>query len=151
MSLLSSMDLMNHRVSIGQPAYSRVFSCECIVSWLQQEHLSFHFAGYATIQEDMTLTVDSDLNGKSPQFTLTCTSTGGSATTVTWTRDSETVSGGITVLENATTAQYTHTLTVTGRLGGQYQCTVSSNETSRASANFTVQGGVCGREERIIS
>ena len=92
----------------------------------------------------MTLTVDSDLNGESPQFTLTCTSTGGPATTVTWTRDSETASGGMfsstTVLNNAMTAQYTHTLTVTGRLGGQYQCTVSNNKPSQNSANFNVQG-----------
>ena len=88
----------------------------------------------------MTLTVDSDLNGESPQFTLTCTSTGGPATTVTWTRDSETVSGGMTVLDDPVTAQYTHTLTVTGRLGGQYQCTVSNNKPSQNSANFNVQG-----------
>ena len=92
----------------------------------------------------MTLTVDSDLNGESPQFTLTCTSTGGPATTVTWTRGSDTVSGRMfsstTVLNNATTAQYTHTLTVTGRLGGQYQCTVSNIRPSMATAQLTVAG-----------
>jgi len=32
------------------------------------------------------------------------------------------------VLDNPVTAQYTHTLTVTGRLGGLYQCTVSNNK-----------------------
>ena len=94
----------------------------------------------------MTLTVDSDLNGESPQFTLTCTSTGGPATTVTWTRDSETVSGGMTVLNDPVTAQYTHTLTVTGRLGGQYQCTVSNNKPSQDSAQLTVAGSACGNK-----
>ena len=89
---------------------------------------------------DMTFTVNSDLNGDSPQYTLTCISTGGPATIVTWTRDSETVSGGMTVLDNATTAQYTHTLTVTGRLGGQYQCNVTNNKPSTATAQFTIQG-----------
>ena len=88
----------------------------------------------------MTVTVDSDLNGESPQFTLTSISTGGPATTVAWTRDSETVPGGMTVLDNATTAQYTHTLTVTGRLGGQYQLTVSNNKPSTATASFIAQG-----------
>ena len=92
---------------------------------------------------DMTLTVDSDLDGESPQFTLTCTSTGGPATTVTWTRDSEAVSGGMTVLDDPVTAQYTHTLTVTGRDGGEYQCNVSNNKPSQDSASFTVQGEVC--------
>ena len=36
----------------------------------------------------------SDINGASPQFTLTCISTGGPAITVTWTRDSTTVTEG---------------------------------------------------------
>ena len=88
----------------------------------------------------LSFTVDSDLSGESPQFTLTCTSTGGPATTVTWTRDSETVSGGMTVLDDPVTAQYTHTLTVTGRLGGQYQCNVSNSKPSYDTANHTVQG-----------
>ena len=88
----------------------------------------------------LTFNVDSDLNGDSPQFTFTCISIGGPATTVTWTRDSQTVSRGRTVLDNAVTAQYTHTLTVTGRLGGQYQCNVTNNKPSTATAQFTVKG-----------
>ena len=88
----------------------------------------------------MTFNVDSDLNGDSPQFTLTCISIGGPTTTVTWTRDSQTVSGGRTVFNSAVTAQYTHTLTVTGRLGGQYQCTVTNNKPSTTMAHFIVQG-----------
>ncbi len=91
----------------------------------------------------MTFTVDSDFNGRSPQFTLTCTSTGGPATTVNWTRDSETVSGGMTVLSDPVTAQYIHTLTVTGRLGGQYQCSVSNSKPSTATAQLTVEGSAC--------
>jgi len=99
--------------------------------------------GSVTIPSDMSFDVDSDLNGVSPQFTLTCTSTGGPATNVTWSRDNATVSGGRTVLDDPRTAQYTHTLTVTGRLGGQYQCTVSNNKPSYDSASFTVEGKEC--------
>ena len=89
----------------------------------------------------MTLTVDSDLNGASPQFTLTCISTGGPATTVTWTRDSITVTEGTeTVLDDPVTAQYTHTLTVTGRLAGLYTCTVANNKPSSDSALYHVKG-----------
>ena len=89
----------------------------------------------------MTFSVDSDLNGASPQFTLTCISTGGPATTVTWTRDSVTVTEGTeTVLDNRTTSQYTHTLTVTGRLGGLYTCNVTNNKPSNAVAQLTVEG-----------
>ena len=93
------------------------------------------------MQDDwMNVTVNSDLNGDSPRFTLTSISTGGPATNVTWTRDSETVSGGMTVLDDPETAQYTHTLTVTETLGGEYQLTVSNRKPSNATASFIAQG-----------
>ena len=83
----------------------------------------------------------SDLSGTSPQFTLTCISTGGPATTVTWTRDSVTVTEGTeTVLDDPVTAQYNHTLTVTGLLPGLYTCTVENDKPSSDSASITVQG-----------
>ena len=81
------------------------------------------------------------LTEASPQFTLTCISTGEPATTVTWTRDSDTVTEGTeTVLDDPVTAQYTHTLTVTGRLGGLYTCTVTNDKPSEDSAQLNVQG-----------
>ena len=104
---------------------------------LGPHEVNLYSSGDVTIPNSMTFTVDSDLNGESPQFTLTCTSAGGPATYVTWTRDSEVVSGGMSVLVTET---YTHNLTVTGRLGGQYQCTVFNNKPSKDSASFTVQG-----------
>ena len=97
------------------------------------------FEGDVTIPGGVTLTVDSDLNGASLQFTLTCISTGGPATTVTWTRDSATAMGdAVTVLDNAETATYTHTLNVTGRLGGLYQCSVSNVKPSSAVASLII-------------
>ena len=90
----------------------------------------------------MTLTGNFDLKGDCPNFTLTCNSTGGPVTTVTWTRESQKVSGGVTVLDDPETAKYTHTLTVTERLGGQYQCTVANNKPSNATAQFTLQGAL---------
>ena len=75
---------------------------------------------------------------ESDQMTLTCISTGGPATTVTWTRDSITVTEGTeTVLDDPVTAQYTHTLTVT--TGGEYTCTVSNNKPSSDSASIILQ------------
>ena len=57
--------------------------------------------GDITIMRDV-ITFDSD------QFILTCISTSGPATTVTWTRDSVTVTEGTeTVLNDPETAQYT--------------------------------------------
>ena len=89
------------------------------------------------------MTVDFDLNRDNFQFTLTCISTDGPATTVTWTRDSVNVTEGTeTMLDDRTTSQYTHTLTVTGRLGGLYTCTVANNRpyNNSDSAQLTVQG-----------
>ena len=63
------------------------------------------------------LDLASDHNKDRPQFTI---STGGPATTVTWTRDSTTVIAGTEiVLDDPETAQYSHTLLVT--TGGGYQ------------------------------
>ena len=102
----------------------------------------YYTVGNVTILRRMQLSVDSDLDGDSPQFTLTCISTGGPATTVTWTRDSVPIDGGLTVLDNAITAQYTHTLTVSERLPGVYMCNVSNNKPSTATRDFTVQGNL---------
>ena len=85
----------------------------------------------------MTFTLNNAKIG--PQFIFTCVSTGGPATTVTWTRDSVTVTEGTeTVLDDPVTAQYTHTLTVTGRQEGLYRCTVANKKTSRDSAQLNV-------------
>ena len=92
---------------------------------------------------DVKLSTDSSDNGGSLQFTLTCISTGGPATTVTWIRDSVTVTEGTqTVLDDPETAQYTHTLTETGSLGVNYTCTVTNNKPSSASATYILQGVV---------
>ena len=83
----------------------------------------------------MTFTLNADNS-----FTLTCISAGGPATTVTWTRDSTTVTEGTeTVLNDPVTANYTHTLTVTEGIAGLYTCRIA-NSVSAVSANFTVQG-----------
>ena len=98
----------------------------------------FH-AGSSKIR-NITFTLNSSQNEAIPLFTLTCISTGGPATNVTWTRDSDILTESTsTILNNAVEASYTHTLTVTRRVGGLYSCTVT-NKKSSSSANITVQG-----------
>ena len=88
----------------------------------------------------------SELNATTTTFTLTCTSTGGPATTVSWTVNNHTVTEDsvhhITsqVLIDPVNATYTHTLAVTGRLVGDYQCTVSNNKPSSSSGMLAVVG-----------
>ncbi len=63
------------------------------------------------------------------EFNVTCNSVGGPATTVTWTRDGDAVSGGNFTatrrLDDPVTAAYNLTLSVTGRQGGVYRCQVA--------------------------
>ena len=97
------------------------------------------FIGDITLSDTIEFTSIGE--DSTPQFTLTCISTGGPATTVTWTRDSGTITEGTeTTLDNTITAQYTHTLTVTGRLGGLYTCTVANNKPSNDSSSLSVKG-----------
>ena len=88
----------------------------------------------------------SELNATTPTFNLTCISTGGPATTVTWTRNSRVVTDDIAhditsqVLTDGETATYSHTLMVTGRLVGVYECNVSNNKPSSSSRMLAVVG-----------
>ena len=73
-------------------------------------------------------------------FTLTCISTGGPATTVTWARDNVTITEGTVTHYDVDNGSYANILTVTERLGGLYTCTVANDRPSNDSANITVQG-----------
>ena len=83
----------------------------------------------------------SELNATTPTFTLTCTSTGGPATTVSWTVNNHTVTEDsnhhITsqILIDPVNATYNHKLAVNGRMEGKYECRVS-NRKSSASRNL---------------
>ena len=71
-------------------------------------------------------------------WTLTCVSTGGPATYVTWTRDDDVLTeGSETVLDDTLTAQYTHTLTVT--TAGEYNCTVANSKPSVGSTSLILE------------
>ena len=88
----------------------------------------------------------SELDATTPTFNLTCISTGGPATIVTWTRDSRVVTDDSAhhimsqVLTDSETATYNHTLTVTGRLVGVYGCNVSNSKPSSSSKMQSVVG-----------
>ena len=101
----------------------------------------YSYIGDITIMGEVTF--DSD------QLTLTCISTGGPATTVTWTRDSTTTvtEGNETVLDDPETAQYTHNLTVT--TGGVYNCTVENNKPSSDSATI-ILGGIYNYVDQFL-
>ena len=75
---------------------------------------------------------------------LTCISTGGPATNVTWTRDSEILpdNGDNThkTLLNTQLGQYIHTLNVTKTATVVYGCSVSNSKPSSAKALINTSG-----------
>lgn len=88
------------------------------------------------------------VNESSPPFTLTCVSMNLPPTVVEWRLNGENLLTNVsstTVLHDRVTSQYTHTLTVTERKGGEYECIVTSlcfnwtiNPPVGDSATFTV-------------
>ena len=97
--------------------------------------------GGVEVVDTVELAVDSDLNGASPRFTLTCISTGGPASSLLWIKNMENSAGErVTTLVDPTPPLYTHALTVTGRQPGTYKCIVSNNKPSQDFATFTVKG-----------
>ena len=98
------------------------------------------------VVSSVSFQLTSELDATTPTFNLTCISTGGPATTVTWTSNSRTVTDDSAhhimsqVLTDAETATYNHILTVTGRLVGEYGCNVSNNKPSLSSRVLAVVG-----------
>ena len=86
-----------------------------------------------------------DLNATTPNFTLTCISTGGPVTTFSWRRDGALVTNNNSYnvapqrVTDAESGTYTHILTVTGRRPGQYECSVTNNRPSMDTGNLTVE------------
>ena len=95
--------------------------------------------GQVTISGEINFQLDSELNANLPVFTLTCTSTGGPATTVSWTRGSTMLSDTSQIVTNTVTGTYTNTLRVDMRAAGVYLCTVS-NSRSSDTRSLTVLG-----------
>ena len=96
--------------------------------------------------------VRTSVDDPAPTFILTCTSTNRPPTYITWTRDGTQLSNDnihslSQSLINRELATYVNTLTVTGRLPGQYRCHVTTegwesqqNFTQSARKNITVMG-----------
>ena len=112
--------------------------------------------GQVTILGEITFQLNTDPATDPPVFTLTCTSTGGPASTVSWSRDGTVLSDDsnhdiTSQVMDTVTATYTNTLTVTGRLAGQYECSVSNIRTpSGSTRNLTVVGKECNEHACLV-
>jgi len=100
----------------------------------------FTLTGVTTISGGINFQLETQPIIDPPVFTLTCTSTGGPATTVSWTRDGDNVTANNSYINssrvtNTIAATYVHALGVTGRQVGSYTCFVSNSRTSPAASN----------------
>ena len=109
------------------------------LSYLNMVSLLYLNVGDITIPGEMNFQLNSELNANTPVFTLTCTSTGGPATTVSWTRGSTMLSSTFQIVSNAETGTYTNTLRMAMREVGVYMCAVS-NSRSSDTRSLTVVG-----------
>ena len=101
-------------------------------------HVSFsktHLVGTPVVKDGIQVEAIT-----SSDTTLTCTTSGGPATTVVWTRDCVQLPSDMysssTVLLDAETATYNSTLTVAGDLTGEYRC-IFVNDRGAAVANYS--------------
>ena len=105
----------------------------------------FPFVGAPDITSPIKFSLETSFKVNLPVFTLTCISTDGPATTVTWTRDGAAVSYDTNhVLTQTVTdqlaANYSNVLTVTGREPGNYTCSVTNDRGNDSSQSAEVQG-----------
>ena len=98
------------------------------------------------ITNPLEFNLTSNITADLPVVTLTCVYTGDPATNVTWTRDGAAVPSDVnhTLTQTVTddlTATYSNVLTVSGRLPGNYTCSVTNDRTAQsAAASLTVAG-----------
>ena len=85
------------------------------------------------IEGEIKFTEVSNLAGDNPQFTLTLVSTNGPTPSVGWQRNSPPLNkpaNSTSILNDAVRACYTHTLTVSERLGESYSIFLSNQKPS---------------------
>ena len=104
--------------------------------------VALYLSGVVAITVPIQFHLQTTPTADPPVFTLTCVSTGGPATTVTWTRNGAAATGVTSqIVVNMTSITYNSTLTVTGREPGNYTCSVANVRTAPpATASLTVAG-----------
>ena len=97
----------------------------------------------------MSFTLHTEPDVSPPEFTLTCRSEGGPATTVSWEKNGTTLGEGDNIIETSQVivnisrnAVYENRLRVRGRETGEYNCTVSNDfqNGSQASTQRLISG-----------
>lgn len=113
-----------------------------------------YYFNLSAITLGIFLTVDGDfsaIDGHSPPFTLTFTSTNLPSTIVNWYLDGQRLNNitTTTVLSDPLTSKYIHTATLTERKGGIYKCSVTaiSDQSTRAQSFDNVYFTVHGKRE----
>ena len=95
--------------------------------------LTYIFTGQLNSLVSMNFTLHSELRASVPEFTITCRTHGGPATTVQWTVNGVPVQEdryhetSQLILDTSLNSVYDNRLRVRGRRNGSYNCTISNN------------------------
>ena len=95
----------------------------------------------------MSFTLHTELTASVPEFTISCLTHGGPASTVSWTVDGVKVKGSDidhetnqVILDTLHNSVYDNRLRVRGRRAGTYYCTITGSTTSLARSSKTITG-----------
>ena len=91
------------------------------------------------------MTENSDLNGDSPQFTITCVSMGGPVGCVVWRINKNVIlnPNATSVLLDRVNGMYVHNLTVSEVVGGSYSCSVANEKPTSAYEGLSIACKLC--------
>ena len=100
-------------------------------------------AKIAPLTNSLQLTSISPQNSANITFSLTCNSSGGPVQSVEWMRDGFPLDNtGPLILTSASTASYTNTLDVSGRLPGTYTCQIRGSDNQILNSVDTAINGM---------
>ena len=120
------------------------------------EFTPFHTAGISRISGLIRFSRTESFDPLHPVFDLTCVTTGGSPTNVTWTRDGAIVPYDdehvlTQLVVNEFTITYKNVLTVRRREPGDYTCTVSNIRGSHTSEKLQLKGTTLMLQHTVLS
>ena len=119
-------------IYIGSGGTGTTPKCELPLYGMIMMTMTCYFTGRLR-SSSMSFTLHTEPRESPPEFSLTCRSEGGPATTVSWQRNGHSVQEDSdhqtsqVIVDTSHNSVYDNKLRVRGREGGNYSCTVSNN------------------------
>ena len=131
-----------HHILVQSLSYLHLVPCQHEVKFLLLNQTCSHFYPVGIIDQSVNFQLTTFLDSIDISFSLICNSTGGTVTSLIWTRDGFPLDNtDPLVLTDAPTASYTNVLQVNSGTTGEYTCLIRGpNDELLNSTTFNVQG-----------